>query len=181
MSIFGFGNKTINLEDEQFHNEFWSNFKEHLSNSESRLIPFDNKPRIYHSNDGKLYSYFGCPLGSKTSIKRERAPIWLATLINPQTDTNNVSVCLSIDCKTDQNHKTLFEKLKSNQSHIKTLFDDEFNCSQRRDIGYSGVYNTVDFSDRKNHEDIFNWMIDSLERVESVLSREIIFYYLNND
>lgn len=175
-----FGRKAPPEFDEQFHNEFWANFKEYLSNSESRLIPFDNKPRIYHSNDGKLYSYFGCYLGSKTSIKGKR-PIWLATLIEPQIDTNNVSVYLSIDCKTGQNHKTLFEKLKSNQSHIKTLFDDEFDCSQRGQIGYSGIYNTVDFSDRKNHEDIFNWTISSLEHVRSVLSVEIISYYFNND
>ena len=41
MSLFGFGSETINLGNEQFHNDFWANFKEHLSNSESRLIPFD--------------------------------------------------------------------------------------------------------------------------------------------
>ena len=98
----------------------------------------------------------------------------------PEKDTNNVGTYLSINCGINQNYRTLFEKLRSNQSHIETLFDYEFGCFEGGGVGSSGFYNTVDFSNRRNYEDIFNWIIDSLERVESVLSGEIISYYLNN-
>lgn len=177
MSIFGFGSETINLGNEQFHNDFWANFKEHLSNSESRLIPFDRPPNIGRNSNGKLYSFFGCFLGSQK--RTGRPSIWLSASIMPEKDTNNVGAYLSIDCEKNQNHRILFEKLQSNQSHIENLFDYEFGCFQGGGIGNSVVYNTVDFSNRKNHENIFNWIIDSLERVESVLSGEIISYYLD--
>lgn len=178
MSIFGFGSKTINLENEQFHIEFWTKFKKHLSNSESKLIPFDNFPDIGRAADGKLYSFFGCFLGSKKMT--ERPSIWLSASIMPEKDTDNVSARLSINCERSQNHRTLFEKLKSHQSDIEALFDYEFGCFSGK-VGSSGIYNTVDFSDSKHYEDIFNWIIDSLERVESVLSGEIISYYLNDE
>ncbi len=179
MSIFGFGSETIDLGDEQFHIEFWTKFKKHLSNSESRLIPFDSSPNIGRAAAGKLYSFFGCFLGSKKIT--EQPSIWLSASIMPEKDTDNVSARLSINCERSQNHRTLFEKLKSNQSHIETLFDYEFGCFQGGSVGSSGFYNTVDFTDRRHYEDIFKWIIDSLERVESVLSGEIISYYLDGE
>lgn len=179
MSIFGFGSETIDLGDEQFHNEFWTNFKEHMSDSESRLIRLNQPHSIYTHGDGDLYSFFGCFLGSQAST--ERPSIWLSASIRPEKESNNVGVYLSVNCEKSQNHRTLFEKLKSNRSHIETLFDYEFGCFQGGSVGSSGFYNTVDFTDRKHYEDIFNWIIDSLERVESVLSGEIISYYLNDE
>lgn len=65
--------------DNEFHEQFWSNFRDYLNRSNSSLKPIDNLFRPYEPRDGSLNSYSGFYFGDI----RETSTLWLIAWIWP--------------------------------------------------------------------------------------------------
>ena len=154
--------------DKQFYDQFWHEFHNHLIHNESLLKPFAE--RYNFSGENNQWTYAGIHFGAF-----EEKPIWLTGW----TDVNNGNNGKIAAKLCTRNMNSLFEQLKEDQESIHTHFGDDLDWN--KPPRYSvGVYkNSVEFGNTSNHEELFEWLRENLEKLERVFMWKLASYFVD--
>ena len=154
--------------DNEFHEQFWSNFRDYLHRNNSSLKPFDNLFDPYDSYDG-INSYSGFYLGDI----EESSTLWLIAWIRPGGSR------IASKLRIDADGESMFEKLKADQDSIQECFGEvelKWDDPPRFSVG---VYqDDVDFTDPFIYKELFEWLHINLEKIERVFNNRLAVYFL---
>ena len=162
--------------DVDFHERFWTQCHEYLTNYSALLEPFGSLNRdkscdISHGEEpSRSYSFLGCSFGDLNDRS-----LWLIGWIYPAQ--GRIAAKLRLDRRT---RETLFNQLRADKTSIDTYFNDE-ELEWDEIPKYSiGVYkNDVDFTNVSNWHESFEWLRVNLEKIEVIFLNKLAWYYLN--
>lgn len=156
--------------DNEFHEQFWSKFREHLNKSNSSLQPLDNLFDAYDQNVG-INSYSGFYIGDI----RTRSTLWLIGWIWPERSQ------IAAKLRVHTNMESIFEKLKEDEHFIQEYFGEEtveWNLPPKFSVGM--YQENVDFTDPFIYQNLFEWLHINLEKIEKVFNNRLAFYSLES-
>ena len=168
MALFGFGSTNKIEFDNDFHREFWSEFRGYLEQHENSLKPYENlfDPINY---SGSINSYSGFDFGTHI-----RESLWLIGWIWPERSQ------IAAKLRIASSQESLFQRLKEDQGSIQERFGETrftWDSPPRFSIG---VYQyNVDFTDYANRDNLFEWLHINLEKIEQVFINKFAEYFLD--
>ena len=154
--------------DNEFHEQFWLNFRDYLNRSNSSLKPLEDLFDPYESRSG-LNSYSGFYFGDI----RERSTLWLIAWICP--DRSQIAAKLRVDSSKE----SIFERLKEDKDSIQECFGEvrlDWDLPPRFSVGM--YQDGVDFTDPFIYQELFEWLHVNLEKIERVFNDRLAAYFL---
>ena len=154
--------------DNEFHEQFWSKFRDYLNRSNSSLKPLDGLFNSYESND-TIHSYSGFYLGDI----RDRNSLWLIGWIWP--DRSQIAAKLRIH----ETKESIFERLREDENSIQECFEEvrlEWDKPPKFSVGM--YQDDIDFTDPFIYQNLFEWLHIHLEKIEEVFNNRLVVYSL---
>lgn len=169
-SLFG-RNAPDNLDreitfDRQFYDQFWSNFRNYLTQNRSMLSPVEE---LYNLSDNEKYTYSGINFGWFNNRS-----FWLLGW----TDVTNDRISAKFRLKNTEEMSSLFEQLKEDQKSIHTHFGGNLDWDSPPKYSVGVYRSSVDLGNTSNHEELFEWLLENLEKLERVFMWKLASYYL---
>ena len=151
--------------DTQFYDQFWSNFRSHLTQKKSILSPFKN---LYDLSPDEKYTYSGVNFGWF-----DNRSLWLFGWTDVTSDR------ISAKFRLKKEMGPLFEQLKKDQESIHTHFGGNLDWDRPPKYYSVGVYrSSAGFGNTSNHEELFEWLRENLEKLERIFMWKLASYYL---
>lgn len=153
--------------NKQFYDQFWHEFHNHLMHNGSVLKPFE-EPYNFHGENNQ-WTYAGIHFGAF-----EEEPIWLIGW----TDVNNGRIAAKLRFK---NLNSLFEQLKEDQGSIHAYFGGNLEWDRPPQNSVGLYKSSIDLGNTSNHEEIFEWLRENLEKLERVFMWKLASYYIDDN
>ncbi|MCY4401436.1 MAG: DUF4268 domain-containing protein [Candidatus Poribacteria bacterium] len=174
-NIFGRNNSRNNPDNShnevtfnrQFYDQFWNEFHNHLIQNKSVLVPF-SEAYNFNGQDNR-YTYAGIHFG-----EFDKDPIRLIGW----TDVNNGRIAAKLRFK---NLNPLFGELKEDQESIHAFFGGNLEWDRPPSKSVGLYRSSVDFGNTSNHEELFEWLRENLEKLERVFMWKLTSYYIDNN
>ena len=159
--------------DDVFYDQFWNNFRKHLSKDGSSLTPF---PKLYDAQNStrnnNRYTYSGYNFGWFNNRS-----LWLIGW----TDVANDRISAKLRLKNTEEMSSLFEQLKEDQESIHTHFSGNLEWDDPPQYSVGVYRNSVELGNRSTHEELFEWLRENLEKLERVFMWKLASYYIEGD
>ena len=157
----------MNLDDE-FHERFWSNFRDYLDRNNSSLKPVENLFDSY-SPRGSLNSYSGFYFGDI----RKRSTLWLIAWIWP--DRSRIAAKLRVD----ESLEPVFGMLEEDKDSIQEYFGEVvLDWDSPPDFSVGVYQDDVDFTDPFIYHKLYEWLQVNLEKIERVFNDRLATYFI---
>ena len=153
--------------DKNFYDQFWSNFRNYLTQKRSMLSPVE---KLYNLSDNGKYTYSGYNFG----WFNDRS-LWLLGW----TDVTNDRISAKLRLKNVEEMSSLFEQLKEDQESIHTHFGGNLEWDDPPQYSVGVYKNSVEFGNTSNHEELFEWLHENLEKLERVFMWKLASYFVD--
>ena len=157
--------------DDDFYDQFWRNFRKHLSKEDSSLTPFTKLYDVQKSTrNNNIYTYSGYNFGWFNNRS-----LWLLGW----TDVTNDRISAKLRLKNVEEMSSLFEQLKEDQESIHTHFGGNLEWDDPPQYSVGVYRSSVEFGNTSNHEELFEWLHENLEKLERVFMWKLASYFVD--